>query len=437
VDFALFVLINAILFLRPAELLPIGALPIYEVAIVSGLLSALPSLQWQLSLARLAYAPITICILGLLVAITLSLSMQGAVAAGCSAGFEFLKIVLYYLLLVSVVNSVDRLERFLTALQWMLVAVAVLPLLHQHGIANFAMPTAIQELGHDAEGRIVSFARMQSVGLDPNDLAMLVVTGMLLCIWKMSLTHHHLVRLVCVVQLAVLAYVLIKTQSRGGLLSLVSGCAVLSKARLGTRKTLLLALAAAPVALVLFGGRMTDFSALETGTGQSRVQLWSNGLAMLRSMPLFGVGYGGFLNFSTHVAHNSFIHCFAELGLFGGTLFLGAFVTAAGMLWRVAYADPAVHDPDATPSDIRLIQLRPYLFAIVVAYITGMMTLSRAYVVPTYTVLGLAAAWAQIAETRVELPGFCADGRFGREMITASALFLGGIYTFVRMFVSF
>ena len=29
--------------------------------------------------------------------------------------------------------------------------------------------------------------------------------------------------------------------------------------------------------------------------------------------------------FSNHVAHNSFIHSYAEMGLIGGTLFLGAF----------------------------------------------------------------------------------------------------------------
>ena len=68
---------------------------------------------------------------------------------------------------------------------------------------------------------------------------------------------------------------------------------------------------------------MTSISADE-GTGQARIQLWSDGLMFFQQSPLFGIGMENYRQFSRHVAHNSFIHCFAELGLLGGTLFLGA-----------------------------------------------------------------------------------------------------------------
>ena len=36
---------------------------------------------------------------------------------------------------------------------------------------------------------------------------------------------------------------------------------------------------------------------------------------MLKSHPLFGVGFGNFADYSDHTAHNSIVVCAAELGL--------------------------------------------------------------------------------------------------------------------------
>ena len=58
--------------------------------------------------------------------------------------------------------------------------------------------------------------------------------------------------------------------------------------------------------------------------------------------------------FSSHVAHNSFIHCFTELGLIGGTLFLGAFLLRAE--GDVRSAQPARRD-DLEPELRRLLSV--------------------------------------------------------------------------------
>jgi O-antigen ligase len=60
-------------------------------------------------------------------------------------------------------------------------------------------------------------------------------------------------------------------------------------------------------------------------SAQSRVEAWGLGLQMLKANPIFGVGYGRFTEFHDKVAHNSFVHAFAELGLFGATLLVGCF----------------------------------------------------------------------------------------------------------------
>ena len=46
---------------------------------------------------------------------------------------------------------------------------------------------------------------------------------------------------------------------------------------------------------------------------------------MLKSHPLTGVGYDQYTEYHYAVAHNSFVHTFAELGLIGAYIFVGMF----------------------------------------------------------------------------------------------------------------
>jgi hypothetical protein len=73
------------------------------------------------------------------------------------------------------------------------------------------------------------------------------------------------------------------------------------------------ALFAGSSALNYTGGR--DIS-VESGAG--RLDLWGDGLDLLKSHPLFGVGFNGMGDYTGgHTAHNSLVVCAAELGLFG------------------------------------------------------------------------------------------------------------------------
>jgi O-antigen ligase len=183
-----------------------------------------------------------------------------------------------------------------------------------------------------------------------------------------------------------------------------------------------------PVLLVVFAGRMTSISASD-GTGQSRIQLWSESLGYFQQSPLFGIGMDNYQSYSSHVAHNSFIHSYTELGLFGGTLFVSAFYLALHGLYHVK----AKQEPDLDPE---LRRLHPYLFALVFAYAVGISFLSRTYVVPTFLILGVATVYLRLhsRETRIELPDW-------RRLILprlagVSFTFLFMSYTFVRLLVN-
>ena len=179
------------------------------------------------------------------------------------------------------------------------------------------------------------------------------------------------------------------THSRGGFLGMLAALVVLLAARFG-RKALPLGLVVMPAVFVLFAGRQTNIS-LGNGTGQTRVQLWHEGMILFTGRPVFGIGSERYAEYAGHVAHNSFIHCYTELGLLGGTFFLGAFYLAAWSLVRLG-------GKGVPPVSPELARLRPYVLAIVVGYAGGLMSLSCPYYIPTYTVLGLASVYIRLAE---------------------------------------
>ena len=67
---------------------------------------------------------------------------------------------------------------------------------------------------------------------------------------------------------------------------------------------------------------------------------------LLRQAPLFGIGVGKYEDEVGLVAHNSFVHAYTELGIFGGALFLGAFVYPLGTLHRLGVeSSPHMEEP--------------------------------------------------------------------------------------------
>lgn len=425
--FLLFVLANVTLLVRPMELLPqLAGWPVYEALIAGCLLAALPVVLIELSPDRLLERPITACVVGLIAAVAMSHLAVGYVWGARMSGVEFAKVALYYLLLVATVNTAARLRAFLIILAGLAVVTTGLAVLHFHGAINIPALAALEYEQVDDRGETITLKRLVSTGIlnDPNDLSLLIVMAMLICTYGIAETQRGWVaRGMWLAPLGLLGYAMTLTNSRGGFLALMAGVTILLATRLGWKKGMLLAPVVVAGMFTVFAGRQADLSTT-TDTAQQRIQIWSEGLALLRENPIFGIGYGNFDEEVGHVAHNSFVHAFAELGFFGGALFAGAFFLAIWGMWRMRGA--ASMQPQARG-------LRPYLLAITGAYAVGCFSLSRSYVVPTYMVLGMAAAYARIGAAGV------APVRLSTRLVMAMAAvgvgLLGAIYVFIRIFV--
>jgi hypothetical protein len=410
---------TAVLFIRPADLLPEWAdVPFYEILVLACLAIALPDILNQFSARALAAAPITLCIIGILAAIVLSHAFHSQFESAQTNGIEFAKVLLYYMLLVGVIDSTERLRHFLIFLALFIVMLAAIPLLHHHGVIDLGTVEALDERGVDRHsGRQLVFTRLQGPGIfhDPNDLCHMLGTGVLLCVAGMDAGRSRLGRLLWVAPVAILLWAMVLTQSRGGILALAGGLAVFGLLRFGWKKAIVVGAIAAPVLLGFLSGRQADIS-LDTQTGQERIQLWSDAMDLIRANPVLGVGEGGFEKATGLVVHNSFIQCFVELGWVGGTCFLGAFYFALRVLMS--------QRPSAA--------LRPCLAAAVAAYVVGMLSLTRSYLVPTYLTLGLATAYSRVTPAAGGAAGPRMNGRLLRELVAVSIIFLVLAHFWVR-----
>src|SRR5256885_1343 len=112
--FALFVALNAVLFLRPAELISsMENWPVYEVTILCCLAVLLPRFVEQFRPGVLQNRSTSLCVFGLLLAVPLSFLGQFEFGAAPAATFGFFKIVVTYFLMMAAINTADRLRQYL------------------------------------------------------------------------------------------------------------------------------------------------------------------------------------------------------------------------------------------------------------------------------------------------------------------------------------
>jgi hypothetical protein len=145
---------------------------------------------------------------------------------------------------------------------------------------------------------------------------------------------------------------------------------------------------------------------------------------------LFGIGEEEYTEHSDGhaVVHNSYLHSYAELGFFGGTVFFGTYFLSVRTLQRLGGRGIHLLDPE-------LRRLRPYLLTVVAGYAVGLLSLSRIMIVPTYMVPGLAVAFIRIGYCYPPLPGARLSGKLVLRVAAASFVFLAAMYLYTRTFV--
>lgn len=425
--FVLFLLATAALICRPADLFPrIQSIPIYEPIMMACLAISIPRLLHQVLSTNLAARPITLLILGICPAIVMSHLARGSLHDARVDGSEFFKISLYYLLLLSWIDSPARLRRFLLWLCACAMVLVVAAMLQYSGKINLPALACVREGYTDPSTGVSSeLFRLCGVGIfhDPNDLCLVLVVAIAISLYFLGDRRIKWFRFGWIFPLTLFGLAMMQTYSRSGLMALLAGISTVLIARLGWQRATLIGLILVPAMLLVCAGRQTNVDLSNPDdTFQTRLDLWNNALTLFEQSPVFGCGAGQQVELSGHVAHNSFVEGFAEIGFFGGTFFLGAVLISIGGIcrsWRFA-------------GDPELSRLRPYLLGAVAGYAISLFSLTRTYSVPTYLVLGLAAAYINLTPRPAEMI-LRINGQLFRRLATASVLFLFTTYLFLRV----
>lgn len=412
--YVLFLLTNAALFIRPGELLPeMGDVQLYMLLIAATIACSLQRLHNQLSLRTMLQQPVNLCVAGMVIAVVLSHVTRGAAGAAGTGALMMTKVALYYMLLVGLINTPDRLRQFLLCTGICSTLMIALSLNDYFTfVEDWQGRTDLREVfererwlpdgaprqlrhypdsqGFDGDGNEVWLFRLCGLGIfhDPNDLSLLIAITAIIAVYFLLDRRLGPARALWLVSLAIMGTAYFFTFSRGGLLALGFAGMVWLASRYGGKVAAALGaigIAAVPVVL----SRHASIS-LSSGTGQDRIQAWSDGLVLLKSARLFfGIGEGEYGNAVGLVAHNSYVHSFVELGMFGGAVFFGCFYFPACAMYRIKRSGMPLSHPE-------LARMFPYVAAILAGWCMGMASLSRCYVAPTYMVAGVAAAYLNL-----------------------------------------
>lgn len=393
-DFASFILLNALLFIRPEDLFPeIAGLRLYLITIVICTVASLHGLQYVLSVDALHLRPVALCVLGMLLSTILSFIFRGMIDTGYDFSTEFAKVILYYFLLIALVNSPERLRAFLASLAMFIGATMVISLMNHHGIYEFRGLEPVMQWAYDPEtGSERMISRLVSCGLfhDPNDLCVILAFGMVLCVGLAFTAHGPIPKLFWLIPVIPFFYTCTLTHSRGGLLALFAGIAAYGYGRYGLKKSIPALIVVIPAILLAASGRQASIGSSDTA--HERLMMWAYGLGDLFNMPFHivtGLAPGHYIKEYGLLAHNSFINAYVELGVLGGGFFFAAFFYAFRMIY-ISYRRPDA--PDWAKA------IGPFILAAIATYGMGCYSLSRNFHLPTYTALGLATAFASLAQ---------------------------------------
>jgi hypothetical protein len=231
---------------------------------------------------------------------------------------------------------------------------------------------------------------------DPNDLGMFFVMNIPFAVYFYS-RGKFFTKLIMFLVLATLGYGIFLTGSRGTMLgtgALIGAYFLIINA--GPR-LFIAAVLLAPIAATAI---LSLKSNIDESAGD-RLEAWYAGVQMLMHNPVFGIGRGQFFEEHGLVAHNSYIHVAAELGVPGYSLWGGALLSTVltGYLFikvRKKTIDPdtqaEINPDDISPESQAELTLNKTLFFSMIGFMVTGFFISRMFSLLLFIFLGMTLA---------------------------------------------
>jgi putative inorganic carbon (hco3(-)) transporter len=247
-------------------------------------------------------------------------------------------------------------------------------------------PILIPEIGNKpAHTRSLFFGIFE----DPNDLAQMFATSIpfgFVITRKRSLWGFLLG---CAVAWLLVAAIL-TTHSRGGYVGLAAVCAIMLALILPARwlPKMLVLIVLAALCLCPLSAAYMDMSA------HDRVVFWGMANRVFKQNWLFGIGYNMFWQVaSSRAAHNAFVYCYTELGVFGYFFWFSLLALAFRGAWRARIALGRAQTADQA----WLKRFTGLSIAAMSGFITSSYFLSRAFIYPLFFLFAMLGALPFVA----------------------------------------
>lgn len=228
---------------------------------------------------------------------------------------------------------------------------------------------------------------------DPNDLGMFLVMNFPIAAYFFT-TGNFFKKLIMLGIMSALLYGVYMTGSRGTLLGVVGVVGVYYLITKAGSKLILFAMIAAPLVATLlasFGGVSSSES-----SANGRLDAWYVGIHMLLGHPILGIGMGNFIEEHNLVAHNSYIHIAAELGIVGYSIWGGVLIvtmlSSFLLMKQFATLEGDEFSDDVKKKYIDEIRINKTLFFSMVGFMITAFFLSRSYSLLLFVFLGLQTA---------------------------------------------
>lgn len=417
---------------RPGELYP--ALAPLRLLLVFGAVGLLLSALTIPFSQRVFSMPPFLLMIGFLGAIAMSRLAQGWIGGAVYALQDFAPVAAGFFMVAINVNTMTKLRVIgilLIACTLMILVQVTMALYFGYRYETFILEQRVYEnvvkeadliRGH----RILPRVRHLGTLNDPNDLAQtfVMMIPFVFLAWRKQNPLRNVAFVLAPSSLLIFGIYL--TRSRGGIMGLLVVVLFALKDRLG-RVAAGVMTATAGIALIglnFAGGRSVS---MDEGSASERLTAWSDGIQMLRSSPLFGVGYRQFVDNSVITAHNSFVLCFAELGLLGYLIWVALLITV------VFYIQSLIKLPPGDPESEQLRRWANVVRLGLYGFLASAIFLSRTYVLALYILLGLAVALRHIAVcSGKQLPPL-PMGRWVPATLGFMAVSIIGTYLMVRL----
>jgi hypothetical protein len=304
---------------------------------------------------------------------------------------ETFKLCFFLVMLLIVLNSIRRLQIVLLVMVLCACIMSIHAIMQEWTGVGFAGAPPIR-FYNAYKDQWVQQSLFFGIFSDPNDLGQFLATCIPLAFaFQKRLGFMALCLAFGVVWL--LADGMLATLSRGTMIGVIVtvGCMIflwLPVKWLPYAITLMLI--GGLVACMYFGKALLDESARE------RVVFWGYANQYFKSHPLFGGGYNMFpeITGSNRAAHNAYVLCYTELGLFGYWCWFNMLSLGLIGCWRTRVA---FHKPK-TQAQAYLKRVSGLAIAAMAGFAASSYFLSRAYIFPLFFLFAILASIPLIAE---------------------------------------